>query len=88
MADDDIPRNAVRAALITGGGRRIGAAIALTLARAGYAVVLHANNSRDDAEDLPPLSPAEADAPALFSPISPTMKPCVGLCPRRPHLAS
>ncbi len=52
MADDDIPRNAVRAALITGGGRRIGAAIALTLARAGYAVVLHANNSRDDAERL------------------------------------
>jgi len=39
-----------RAALITGGGRRIGAAIALALARAGYAVVLHANTSRTDAE--------------------------------------
>ena len=49
---DDITKNAPRAALITGAGRRIGAAIALALARAGYAVVLHANNSREDAERL------------------------------------
>ena len=41
-----------RAALITGSGRRIGRAIALTLSRAGYAVVLHANRSRADAERL------------------------------------
>jgi len=41
-----------RAALITGGGRRIGRAIALMLSRAGYAVVLHANRSRADAERL------------------------------------
>lgn len=41
-----------RAALITGAGRRIGRAIALTLARAGYAVVLHANRSRAEAEAL------------------------------------
>lgn len=40
------------AALITGAGRRIGAAIALALVRAGYSVVLHANNSREDAEAL------------------------------------
>ena len=39
-------------ALITGGGRRIGAAIARALARAGFAVVLHANRSRGDAEGL------------------------------------
>jgi len=50
MADN--PKGAARTALVTGAGRRIGAAIALALARAGYAVVLHANNSRDDAERL------------------------------------
>ena len=41
-----------RAALITGGGRRIGRAIALALAGAGYAVALHANRSRNEAEAL------------------------------------
>src|SRR5262249_41786266 len=50
MADG--PKGAARTALVTGAGRRIGAAIAIALARAGYAVVLHANNSRDDAERL------------------------------------
>jgi NAD(P)-dependent dehydrogenase (short-subunit alcohol dehydrogenase family) len=49
---DDIAKNAPRTALITGASRRIGSAIALTLARAGYAVVLHANSSREDAERL------------------------------------
>lgn len=48
----DSARSTARAALITGAARRIGAAIALVLARAGYAVVLHANNSREDAERL------------------------------------
>jgi NAD(P)-dependent dehydrogenase (short-subunit alcohol dehydrogenase family) len=43
---------ASRAALITGAGRRIGRAIALALARAGYAVVLHAHRSRGEAEEL------------------------------------
>jgi len=41
-----------RAALITGAGRRIGATIAFALSRAGYAVVLHANQSRAQAEKL------------------------------------
>jgi NAD(P)-dependent dehydrogenase (short-subunit alcohol dehydrogenase family) len=41
-----------RAALITGAGRRIGRAISLALAREGYAVVLHANRSRAEAETL------------------------------------
>jgi NAD(P)-dependent dehydrogenase (short-subunit alcohol dehydrogenase family) len=41
-----------RTALITGGGRRIGASIARALARAGYAVVLHVNRSRAEAESL------------------------------------
>lgn len=41
-----------RAALITGAGKRIGRAIALALAHDGYAVVLHANRSRAEAEKL------------------------------------
>jgi NAD(P)-dependent dehydrogenase (short-subunit alcohol dehydrogenase family) len=49
---DDTTKSELRAALITGSGRRIGATIALALARTGYSVVLHANNSRDDAERL------------------------------------
>jgi len=40
------------AALITGAARRIGAAIAQGLSRAGYAVVLHANHSRGEADEL------------------------------------
>jgi len=45
-------RQTARTALITGAGRRIGAAIARALAGAGYAVVLHANRSRSEAEKL------------------------------------
>ncbi|MBS0534932.1 MAG: SDR family oxidoreductase [Proteobacteria bacterium] len=44
--------DAPRAALITGAARRIGRAIAQALSLQGYAVVLHANKSRDDAEAL------------------------------------
>jgi NAD(P)-dependent dehydrogenase (short-subunit alcohol dehydrogenase family) len=40
------------AALVTGGARRIGRAIVLKLARAGYAVVIHANRSLAAAEAL------------------------------------
>ena len=49
MAND---KTQPRAALITGAGRRIGRAIALTLAQDGYAVVLHANHSRAEAQKL------------------------------------
>jgi NAD(P)-dependent dehydrogenase (short-subunit alcohol dehydrogenase family) len=49
---DHSRQNGPRTALITGGGRRIGRAIALALARAGFAVVLHAQRSRADAEQL------------------------------------
>jgi len=49
---DETTKRAPLAALITGAGRRIGATIALALARAGYAIVLHANNSRENAEKI------------------------------------
>jgi len=41
-----------RAALVTGGALRIGRAIVDTLARAGYAVAIHSNRSRDAAEKV------------------------------------
>jgi NAD(P)-dependent dehydrogenase (short-subunit alcohol dehydrogenase family) len=40
------------AALVTGGGHRIGGAIVLALARAGYAVAIHANASVRAAEEV------------------------------------
>jgi len=40
------------AALVTGGAQRIGRAIVLTLARAGYAVAIQTNQSRAAAEEL------------------------------------
>jgi len=41
-----------RAALVTGGARRIGRAIVEALARAGYAVAIHARQSREEADRL------------------------------------
>ena len=40
------------AALVTGGARRIGRALALSLAEAGYAVAIHCRNARDEADSL------------------------------------
>jgi NAD(P)-dependent dehydrogenase (short-subunit alcohol dehydrogenase family) len=39
-----------RAALVTGGSKRLGRAIALGLAEAGFAVAVHCHSSRDEAE--------------------------------------
>jgi NAD(P)-dependent dehydrogenase (short-subunit alcohol dehydrogenase family) len=41
-----------KAALVTGGARRIGRALVLALAEDGFAVAVHYNDSRDAAEDL------------------------------------
>jgi NAD(P)-dependent dehydrogenase (short-subunit alcohol dehydrogenase family) len=41
-----------RTALVTGGARRIGAAIVRSLARAGYTVAIHANRSRSAGQAL------------------------------------
>ena len=46
VIDPTIPR----AALVTGGAKRLGRAIALALADAGFAVAVHCHASRDDAE--------------------------------------
>ena len=45
-------RREAKGALITGGARRIGRAIALDLARHGFAVAVHCNTSREEAEEL------------------------------------
>jgi NAD(P)-dependent dehydrogenase (short-subunit alcohol dehydrogenase family) len=42
----------VRAALVTGGAHRIGRAVALALAKHGYAVAVHARRSRAAAEEV------------------------------------
>jgi NAD(P)-dependent dehydrogenase (short-subunit alcohol dehydrogenase family) len=51
MSEDD-PVTGLRAALVTGGAKRIGRAIALALARDGYTVAVHALHSREEAEGV------------------------------------
>lgn len=48
----DTSNSSPRAALVTGGARRIGAAIVQTLARAGYHVVIHAHRHQHEAHAL------------------------------------
>ena len=46
-----IPSSIPRAALVTGGAQRLGRAIALALAEAGFDVAVHCRTSRGDAEE-------------------------------------
>lgn len=56
----------IRTVLVTGAARRLGAAIARRLAADGHRVVLHYNDSRDEAEALA----AELDAPSVRGDLS------------------
>jgi len=52
MQTDEATQHERPVALVTGAARRVGAAIARTLSTAGYAVVLHVNASRVEADML------------------------------------
>jgi NAD(P)-dependent dehydrogenase (short-subunit alcohol dehydrogenase family) len=47
-----IPPSIPRAAFVTGGAKRLGRAIALTLAQAGFSIAIHYRNSTTEAEAL------------------------------------
>ncbi len=48
----DLPSNVPRVALVTGGAVRLGRAIVLALAGAGFGVAIHCNHSRAEADGL------------------------------------
>ncbi len=59
----DLPR----VALVTGGGRRLGRAIALALGRAGFAVGVHARSSLAEAETVAGLIRAQGGRAAVLA---------------------
>jgi NAD(P)-dependent dehydrogenase (short-subunit alcohol dehydrogenase family) len=56
-----------KAALVTGGAKRVGRAISLRLAQAGYAVAIHCNESVAEAEALAEAIMAEGGRAAVVS---------------------
>lgn len=46
-----VTRDTTKTALVTGAGKRVGRAIALDLALHGFAIAVHANSSKDEAEE-------------------------------------
>jgi NAD(P)-dependent dehydrogenase (short-subunit alcohol dehydrogenase family) len=52
MVEHEASKPNQNSALVTGGAKRVGAAIARSLVEAGYAVVIHANSSLEEAEAL------------------------------------
>lgn len=54
-------------ALVTGGGKRLGAAIARDLAAHGFAVAIHCNRSRRAADDLAQTIAVEGGRAAVFA---------------------
>lgn len=75
-------RTSTRTALVTGGSRRIGAAISRDLAAHGWQVVVHYRSSREDAEKLvEELTGAGAKAATLAGDLS-SMSDLLSLVPR------
>lgn len=74
-------------ALVTGAGRRIGRVIALTLGRAGFRVVIHANRSLDDAEGVAAeIAKAGGRAAVILADLADHAE-TVGLVPRAADVA-
>ncbi len=66
--DTAIPAKIPRAALVTGGSRRIGRAIALALAESGFAIALHARaDDRDGADTASAIEAAGARCHRLYA---------------------
>ena len=76
---------AARTALVTGGARRIGKAIVEDLAAHGFAVAIHCNRSRDEAEALAAESGQTGGRAAVVAADLTDMQAADGLIAARRH---
>jgi NAD(P)-dependent dehydrogenase (short-subunit alcohol dehydrogenase family) len=67
MNGDAIPAAIPRVALVTGAAQRLGRAVALALAEAGFGVVLHCRHSREEAEATAAEIRAQGRAAAVLA---------------------